>query len=204
MHIAPNRGKTMSKSNRNITGPLLAVVLAAAMRDVAIAAGDDTSAAVGAGPSRGEAMDVTRLDQLIRRLDEQAEGGQGRWQLSVDGRTVTVLADADADRMRVIVPVARSADLERDLLYRLLQANFDSALDARYSIARGVLWSAFIHPLGSLTDAGFVSGVGQVVNLAATFGSSFSSGALIFEGGDSQDLQRRELIDRLMEKGQVI
>ncbi|UCE90562.1 MAG: hypothetical protein JSW10_04160 [Pseudomonadota bacterium] len=187
-----------------MSGPLLAVVLAAAIRDVSIAVAEDAEPAVSAGPPLSTAMDEARLDTLIRRLDTRAEGGQGHWQLSVDGRTVTVLADADADRMRIIVPVVRSAELERDLLYRVLQANFDSALDARYSIARGLLWSAFIHPLGSLTDAGFVSGVGQVVNLAATFGSSFSSGALIFEGGDSQDLQRRELIDQLMEKGQVI
>ncbi len=31
-----------------------------------------------------------------------------------------------------------------------MQANFDTALDARYAIAKGALWSTFIHPLSDL------------------------------------------------------
>jgi len=106
--------------------------------------------------------------------------------------------------MRIIVPIVKSDDLDRAQLYRTMQANFDSALDARYCVAKGVLWSAFIHPLGALTDREFVSGLGQAVNLVATFGSSYSSGALMFKGGDSDGIRRRQLIDELMEKGQVI
>jgi len=85
-----------------------------------------------------------------------------------------------------------------------LQANFDSALDARYAVANGVLWSAYIHPLSSLQDKQFLEAVGQVVNLTSTFGSSYSSGALIFNGGDSKEIQRRDLIDKLIEKGMAI
>jgi len=80
--------------------------------------------------------------------------------------------------------------------------NFDSALDARYAIAKGVVWGTYIHPLAVLEEKEFISGVGQVVNLALTFGTSYSSGALIFQGGDSQELQqRRQLIDDLLKKG---
>jgi len=39
-----------------------------------------------------------------------------------------------------------------------MQANFDSALDARYAIAKGKLWSAFIHPLSELNEEQFFSG----------------------------------------------
>ena len=84
-----------------------------------------------------------------------------------------------------------------------MQANFDSALDARYSIAKDIIWGAFIHPLQELKDEEFLSGVGQAVNLALTYGEAYSSGGLIFGGGDSQSLRQRELIDRLLEKGTI-
>ena len=63
------------------------------------------------------------------------------------------------------------------------------------------MWSAYIHPLAALDDEEFLAGVGQTVNLALTYGESYSSGALVFGGGDSNDLQRRELIDELLRKG---
>ena len=147
-------------------------------------------------------MTNSRLAVLIKRLDPQARGEQGYWQFTVEKHPVTVITDAKADRMRVIVPIAPTDKLERDVLFRLMQANFDSALDARYAIAKGVVWGTYIHPLAVLEEKEFISGVGQVVNLALTFGTSYSSGALIFQGGDSQELQqRRQLIDDLLKKG---
>lgn len=156
---------------------------------------------VQAQPAPAAPMSNARLDELIRRIDPKAQGGPGFWQLTVDERTLIVITDERADRMRIITAIAPADTLEPARLARLLQANFDSALDARYAIARGVLWSAFIHPLGSLADAEFLSGLGQVANLAATYGSSYSSGALVFQGGDTSELQRRELIEQLLKKG---
>jgi hypothetical protein len=149
-------------------------------------------------------MTNQRLGQLINRLDKDARGGDGMWQFSIESVDVTVITDENADRMRIISPVAKGEDLDKDMLYRLMQSNFDSALDARYSIAKGVLWSTFIHPLGSLGDEEFLSALGQVVNLSLSYGTSFSSGALIFRGGDSAEIQQRELIDRLIEEGLAI
>lgn len=147
------------------------------------------------------AMTNARLGELVRRLDPQAEGRPGFWRLNVEHREVLVITDEKADRMRIMSAVARSAELDRQSLHRLLQSNFDTALDARYAVAKDTLWSAFIRPLGSLRDAEFIAGVGQVVNLAATYGTAYSSGLLMFQGGDSGDLQRRELIDELLKKG---
>ncbi len=147
-------------------------------------------------------MTNDRLQGLIKRLDPKAKGKHGFWQFTIEKYPVTVITDVKLDRMRVIVPVARADKLEQDVLFRLMQANFDSALDARYAIAQGALWGAYIHPLAALDEREFISAVGQVVNLALTFGSSYSSGALVFQGGDSQELQkRRRLIDELLEKG---
>ena len=144
-------------------------------------------------------MDDDRLGTLIQRIDPQAVGGPGLWRLRVRDREVMVITDARADRMRIVAGVAPADTLEQDMLYRLMQANFDTALDARYAVAQGVLWSAFIHPLGALDDRQFISGLGQVVNLALSFGTTFSSGALTFGGGDSS-----ELIQELLERSESI
>jgi hypothetical protein len=99
-----------------------------------------------------------------------------------------IITDESADRMPVIAPIASSAELSEELLRRVMQSNFDSALDARYAIAKETLWSAFIHSLSSLSEHELLLGIGQVANLVTTFGSSFSSGLLLFGGGDSQGI----------------
>ena len=94
-------------------------------------------------------------------------------------------------------------DVEDDELLRLMQANFDSALDARYCIANGIIWSAFIHPLSILSDEELLSGLAQAITAAASFGSTYSSGALIFKGGDSGEEQRK-YYESIIEKGLAI
>ena len=44
----------------------------------------------------------------------------------------------------------------------------------------------FIHPLGSLSERDFFSGLAQVITLAKTFGTTCSSGALSYGDGDSR------------------
>jgi hypothetical protein len=144
-------------------------------------------------------MNNERLATLILRIDENAEGRAGFWRATVAGRVITVITDENADRMRIISPVARAEDLDSALMFRMLQANFDTALDARYSIAQGILWSLYLHPLAPLSDEQFLAGIGQVVNLATSFGTTYSSGGLSFGGGDSDGLIRE-----LLEKGRAI
>ena len=99
--------------------------------------------------------------------------------------------------------IRSAGNIPAEELMRVMQANFDAALDARYAVAQGRLWSVFIHPLGDLNKDEFLSGLGQVVNLALTYGSSYTSGALTFGGGDSNELHRA-LIDKLLKKGEDI
>lgn len=165
--------------------PLITVILA--------------SLTLSAAQAAETAMDDERLEALILRIDENAEGRPGFWRATVAGRVITVITDENADRMRIISPVARAEDLNPALMFRMLQANFDTALDARYSIAQGILWSLYLHPLGALSDEQFLAGIGQVVNLATSFGTTFSSGGLSFGGGDSN-----ELIQELLDKGRAI
>lgn len=148
-------------------------------------------------------MNNQRLDQLIKKFDHKAQGRPGFWIIQYKGYQAHVITDEKADRMRIIVKIATADKLEREQLYRLMQANFDSALDARYSIAKGIVWSAYIHPLSSLSDKEFIAGLAQTITLAATYGTSFSSGALIFRGGDSQQ-EREKLYREIIEKANFI
>jgi hypothetical protein len=96
--------------------------------------------------------------------------------------------DKNADRMRIILPVAQSGIASEDILIRMLQANYDAVLDVRYAMANDIIWAVFIHPLSSLTQEDFLSGVAQTVTAAETFGTSYTSGALVFGGGDSNSI----------------
>jgi len=154
-------------------------------------------------PAPEPAMTLDRLDAIIRALDPEAQGNGAVWQFNVGEVQVLVVTDARADRMRALTPVARSADVTPEQMTRMMQANFDSALDARYAIANEVLWSAYIHPLSPLQKDQLISGIGQVVNLAQSFGTLYSSGGLLYGGGDSGALQRA-LIDELLKKGEEI
>ncbi|MEM6577256.1 MAG: hypothetical protein AAF678_02075, partial [Pseudomonadota bacterium] len=100
-------------------------------------------------------------------------------------------------------PVRDTDDLSAEELTRMMQANFDTALDARYAIARDTVWATFIHPLRPLEKDQLISGLGQVVNLAQSYGTLYSGGAMSFGGGDSGALQRA-LIEELLKKGQEI
>jgi hypothetical protein len=51
-----------------------------------------------------------------------------------------------------------------------------------------------------LEDAQLISGIGQTVNAALTYGTLFSSGGVQFGRGDSAGEQRK-LIERLQERG---
>lgn len=148
-------------------------------------------------------MTLDRLGEIIFTLDEDAQSNGAHFQMTIQDIPVLILTDVNANRMRTMVPIRTVDDMTSDEVLRVMQANFDTALDARYAIANGKLWGAFIHPLASLEKDEFISGLGQTVNIAKTYGTLFSGGALAFGGGDSVPLQR-QLIDDLLKKGEEI
>lgn len=145
------------------------------------------------------AMTVERLGELVLAIDAEASLEGTAWILSVEGLDAFVAYDIAADRMRIMIPIVDADEIDEDRLRRLMQANFDSALDARYAIAQGTLWGTFIHPLSALRDDEFLSGMGQTVNVVTSYGTSYTSGMFIFGSGDSAEIERRELIERLKE-----
>lgn len=148
-------------------------------------------------------MDYERLGKIIFALDPEAQPQGPGFQLTVSDVPMLVITDISADRMRAMIPIRSAEALSDDDLRRMMQANFDSTLDARYAIANGTLWAAFIHPLSSLEKDQLISGLAQTVNIAKTYGTLYTGGAAEFGGGDSTDLQR-ELIEELLKKGEEI
>ena len=70
----------------------------------------------------------------------------------------------------------------------MLIANYHSSLDARYAVSQGIVYSAFLHPLSTLADDQLASALRQVAALATTFGSTYSSGELMFGAPAGQPL----------------
>lgn len=143
------------------------------------------------------AMTGERLLGLIQRIDDDARLSGTVVEFEVEGMPLVLVFDEGADRMRLMSPVTKLDELDDGELLRVMQANFDSALDARYAVANDVLWSVFVHPLASLSEEQFVVAIGQTINVVVTFGTSYSSGVFVFNGGDSSEIERRKLIDRL-------
>ncbi len=186
---------------------VFALALALAQPLAAQQAGPDATpdypeAEDGTPPTTGR-MTLDRMMQILRALDPEAEVQGPLARLTIAETVVLVVSDPRADRMRVMVPVRPADGLGAEELERMMQANFDTALDARYAVAKGVVWAAFIHPLGALGKEQLINGIGQTVNLAQTYGTLYTSGGLTFGGGDSQDLQRK-LIEELQQKGKEI
>lgn len=148
-------------------------------------------------------MTLPRLGDIIAALDPDAIAAGTQFQMTIADVPVLIITDPRADRMRAMVPIRTAEAMSPEELLRVMQANFDTALDARYAIAQGQLWATFIHPLSPLEKDHLISGLGQAVNLAQTYGSLYTGGAMQFGGGDSGALQR-ELIDKLLQRGEEI
>lgn len=140
-------------------------------------------------------MTLETLAGIVATLDAEALITPQGMSLTIGNVPVVIVTDLRANRMRILVPVASTSGLSDKDLMRLMQANFDTALDARYAVANDRLWSVFVHPLAQLERAQFVSGLAQTVTLARNYGSTYASGGVMFGGGDSGDLFR-ELLEK--------
>lgn len=151
-----------------------------------------------------EIMSIDKLELIIKRLDEKYVREDNVIHFNYGEQEIHLITDANVDRMRVIIPITEAQSLDKEKLYRIMQANFDSALDARYAIARGTLWSTFLHPLTSLTETDFIMGVGQAINIVTSYGTTYNSGVFMFGGGDSDAILQKEFLEELLQRGRSI
>ena len=154
------------------------------------------SSNIAPAPAPSEKMTAGNLQSIIQKFDEKAVISGNSVAFAINERELFLVYDENADRMRVITPVAQSGIASDEIVVRMMQANYDAVLDARYAMANDVIWAVFIHPLSSLTQDNFLSGVAQTVTAAETFGSSYTSGAMVFGGGDSNGIHE-ELLKEL-------
>ncbi len=133
-------------------------------------------------PSRAGAMTAVRMELLFADLVPAIDGPSGAIRTRIDGFNVFLISDPTNDRMRIVVPVRLVEGLDRRILKVLLEANFYGTLDARYALSEGAIYATFLHPISSLTPELIESALSQVVSLAKTFGTSFSSGEFRLRG----------------------
>lgn len=133
---------------------------------------------------------ATHLGDQVKRVVSEPNV---MWQFSARGFPMFIQTQDTVDRMRIVAFVADAKELAAEHLSTLLEANYHSALDARYALSDGYVVAAFIHPLAELSYRQFVLGLYQVINCADTCGTTFSGGTLVFGGEESDDDPR--LID---------
>lgn len=135
-------------------------------------------------------MNNEKLNAIIYTFSDEIDGVNGSWQFVIDSTLFLCITDELNNRMRIISPVEKVENLSDDQIMRCLEANFHTALDVRYSISDGILWSAFIHPLQELTKDQVISGLSQVYSCVKTFGVTYSSGALSFPTQEEREIQK--------------
>ena len=95
-------------------------------------------------------MTNLKMHQIFKDVASEVEGQLGAWTMVYGERLLMVLTDETNNRMRIFTPVLEQSKLERGQLEKMLEANFHSALDAKYSLYEGFVISVFTHPLEEL------------------------------------------------------
>lgn len=164
---------------------------------------EGTPPAAGAPVAAEPPMTMARLGEIVLALDPDTIVRGPALEFTLEDIPVIVIADPRADRMRAMVPIASAEGLTQEDMMRMMQANFDAALDARYAVAHGRLWGVFIHPLSPLEKDQFLSGLVQTITVARTYGTAYTGGGAIFGGGDSNRIYR-DLLEKLRKKGEAL
>lgn len=127
-------------------------------------------------------MSPEKLMELISQVSDTLQANGNQVQFFYKQRALICVYDENANRMRIISPIAETKELEEEQLLNALVANFHSALDVKYALSDEIMWSVFIHPLRELSENQVLDAIEQVYAASATFGSSYSSTTLVFPG----------------------
>lgn len=140
-------------------------------------------------------MKLRDLADLLERTVEDFRQSPTHWQFAHQDIPMACLIDSNFDRMRLIAPITELEGLDSSTKEAILEANFHTALDARYASSNGLLFAAFIHPLSSLDEPLARSALDQVASLVHTFGTHFSSGTIEFVSAPGARSARPEGLD---------
>lgn len=143
-----------------------------------------------------EEMSNELMDEIFREKASQVEGGDGVWQVHLGDFILLVITDESNNRMRIFTPIIEEKDMKEGDRKKMLEANFHSALDAKYGLYNEFVVSLFTHPLRELTKPQLIDAMYQVANLANTYGTTFSSTGLIFGGGTEEGNEEEKRINQ--------
>lgn len=129
---------------------------------------------------------------LADHVVKQAHEPSCVWTFQAGPHPVLIQTQASANRMRIVSYIAEQPDVEPNQLIEMLEANYHSALDARYGLADGYVVAAFLHPFKELDGNQFVLGLYQVISCAETFGTYYSGGTMVF---GEQNSSNNDFID---------
>lgn len=122
------------------------------------------------------------MEEFVAEHVEIIKRNKGYIFFTYENVKMALISDVKHDRMRIISAITKYPSLNLETKNAVMESNFHLALDARYAVSQDVLYSAYIHPLSSLTKNELKSALSQVSTLAATFGTTYSSGKLVFKG----------------------
>lgn len=129
---------------------------------------------------------VEQLEAILRKEATDVQVEQGQLSFKYEGQTMLILTSPSHDRMRIIAPIKKATEITPEQRDNMLLANFHTALDGRYAISNGIVFSTFLHPLSTLQERDFRSALSQVNQLVQNFGTTYSSGALGFGVGQEK------------------
>lgn len=147
-----------------------------------------------------EGMNNKKMEAIFKSEVDELEGELGNWQMMYGGSLVLVLTDEKNNRMRIFTPVVEKTKLKDGQLEKMLEANFHSALDSKYSLYNGYVISVYTHPLRELQNDQLIDAMKQVVILSRTFGDTYSSTGLIFGGGAVEEDEEKEKSKKKLKK----
>lgn len=148
-------------------------------------------------------MNNKEMGKIFKKVADKIEGETGAWEVYYKERSMLVLTDEPNNRMRIFTPIAAEEEVGVREFKLMLEANFHSALDAKYSLYNGFIISVYTHPLKELSESQLVDALSQVAVLANNFGSTYSSTDLIFSIDTEKENQKRvnESPSKKREKG---
>lgn len=117
---------------------------------------------------------------LSESIETYVRPPNAMWMFQAGRFPCLIQTQESANRMRIVAFIADASRLDREELVRLMEANYHSALDARYALTDDKLVSVFLHPFAELSHTQFVLGLYQTISCAETCGSTYTGGTMVF------------------------
>jgi len=150
---------------------------------------------------KSQNMTNNELEKIFYVVSDSLQGSAGSWQFIIEETLLICVTDVNHNRMRIISPIIEEVRLSSEEKQLLLEANFHTALDARYAISDDYLWAAFIHPLKELSKDQVMDAISQVYTAVQTFGTTYNSTGLSFPGNSEENNKEKEVKELKLHKG---